>query len=322
MTKRAALSGYAVLSGVLLAFLCLPVAAQKSEPGKTDSEERPQPSINSAAEILHRTAETYRKSGKTEFNVTIQKLENRGERVSERSAVLRPEFDQIDQHVQSAAIARKERYIQEGKPVNIVIVRVMRDKWPEGTLPGAQFAMYRIDQETFEVYKVSTYAGDTTETAFYGGESFAPGTNGEAVSMIGMEAPDFTLSDPSGGTVHLRDLRGKVVLLDFWATWCPPCRELMPHIQKLHEQWTAKGLTILGLDVGEDAATVAKFAKEQSYTFPLLLDAEPQVTSRYFVQAYPTTFVIDRAGRIAFRDMGYRGPADLQAAVEKALSKD
>ena len=277
---------------------------------------------DSAMEILHRTAETYRKSGQTEFNVTIQKLENGGEKVSERSAVLRPGFDQIDQHVRSAAIAREERYILQGKPVAIVIVRVMRDEWPEGTLPGAQFAMYRIDQKTFKVYKVSTYAGSTAEIAFYGGELPATGVNGEAVSMVGMEAPDFTLSDPSGETVHLRDLRGKVVVVDFWATWCGPCRALMPHIQKMHEQLAAKGLTILGLDVGEDAATVEKFAKEQSYTFRLLLDAEPQVTSRYFVQGYPTTFVIDRAGRIAFRDAGSGNPTDLQAAVEKVLPID
>ncbi len=277
---------------------------------------------DSAMEFLHRTAETYRKSGQTEFNVTVQKFENAGARVSERSAVLRPGFDRIDQHVSSATIAREERYIQQGKPVAIVIVRVARDEWPEGTLPGTQFAMYRIDEKTFEVYKVSTYAESTTETTFYGGEPPAPGMHGEGGSIIGMEAPDFSLSDPSGETVHLRDLRGRVVVVDFWATWCPPCRELMPHIQKMHEELAANGLTVLGLDVGEDAATVTKFAEKRSYTFRLLLDAEPQVTSRYFVQGYPTTFVIDRAGRIAFRDMGSVNPAGLRAAVEKALSND
>jgi peroxiredoxin len=253
---------------------------------------------------------------------TLQKLENGGEKVSERSALRRPGFDQIDQHVRSALIAREERYIQQGKPVAIVVVRVMRDEWPEGTLPGAEFAMYRIDQKTFQVYKVSTYVGNTTEIAFYGGESPAPGMTGEGVSMIGMEAPDFTLSDPSGASFHLRDLRGKVVVVDFWATWCGPCRQLMPHIQKMHEQLAAKGLAILGLDVGEDADRVANFARKQSYTFRLLLDAEPQVTRSYFITALPTTFVIDRAGRIAFRGLGFDDPTGLQAVVENALVKD
>jgi len=274
---------------------------------------------DSAMEILHGTAETYRKSGEVEFKVTLQKIENGGEKVSERSTVRRPGFDQIDQHVRSAEIAREERFIQRGSPVAIVIVRVIRDQWSEGTLPGAQYAMYRIDLKTFQVYKVSTYAENTTETAIYGGES--PAMQAEGISMIGMEAPDFTLFDPSGEPVHLRDLRGKVVVVDFWATWCGPCLALMPHIQKMHEQLASKGLTILGLDVGEDAAAVSKFAKEQSYTFRLLLDGEPEVTSRCFVQAYPTTFVIDRAGRIVFRDMGSGKPTDLQAAVEKALSR-
>lgn len=277
---------------------------------------------NSAMDILHHTADAYRHSGQTEFHVTLQEVENRGEKVSGRSAVVHPGFDQIDQHVQSAVIARQERYNQQGKPVAIVIVRVTRDEWREGTLPGAQFAMYRIDQQTFEVYKVSTYAGNTTETIFYGGELPAPAMNGEGISMIGMEAPDFTASDPSGRTVHLRDLRGNVVVLDFWASWCGPCRMLMPHIQKMHEKFAEKGLTILGLNVGEDAATVEKFAKDNSYTFRLLLDTEPQVTSRYFVQSYPTTFVIDRAGRIAFRDIGSAGPQNLQAAVEMALANN
>ena len=78
-------------------------------------------------------------------------------------------------------------------------------------------------------------------------------------------------------------------------------------------------LVVLGLDVGEDAGAVEKFAREQSYSFPLLIGAEPDVAARYFVEAYPSTFVIDRLGHIVFRDLGGGDPAKLQAAVEKAL---
>ena len=139
------------------------------------------------------------------------------------------------------------------------------------------------------------------------------------MALVGKPAPDFTLPDTAGKPVNLRGLRGNVVIVDFWATWCPPCRAMMPHLQQMHRTLADQGLVILGLDVGEDAETVAKFAKRESYTFPLLLGAEPDVAAKYYVESYPTTFVIDRQGRIAFRNVG-GGPADrLQSAVENAL---
>jgi len=275
---------------------------------------------NQAMDILHRTADTYKKLGRSEVPVTVQTLQNGGAKVSERSVAKPLAFDQIDQHVTRATIAREERYMENGKPVGIVIVQVTRDEWPKGTLPGVQFAMYRIDKATNRVYKVSTYANDTTEIAFYGKAPAGVTQADQPVSLVGMEAPDFTLSDPSGKPVHLRDLRGKVVLVDFWATWCGPCRALMPSIQKMHEELASKGLVVLGLDVGEDAARVEKFAAAQHYTFRLLLDAEPEVTARYFVQAYPTTFVIGRDGRIALHDLGGK-PDELKSAVLKALDR-
>lgn len=275
----------------------------------------------SAMEILHRVAGAASVTGQAEFKVTIQTIENGGDRASERSAYLRPGFDQVDQHVRSADIMREERYIHQGKPVRVVIVRVTRDAWPVGTLPGAEFSMYRIDEETYEVYKVSTFAGSSTETDFYDPGQQAPDSTGEATSLIGMEAPDFTLPDAAGKAVHLRDLRGAVVVLDFWASWCGPCRQSMPYIQKMHDEWAAKGLTVLGLNVGEEAATAEKFAHDESYTFRMLFDAEPQVTRSYFLQALPTTVVIDRAGRVAFRDTGWSSPDELQAAVQRALAE-
>ena len=93
----------------------------------------------------------------------------------------------------------------------------------------------------------------------------------------------------------------------------------MPHLQQMHRELSGKGLVILGLDVGEDAETVTKFARQLSYTFPLLLGAEPDVAARYYVQSYPTTFVIDRQGRIAFRGMGGESAEGLQSAVDSAL---
>ena len=132
MTRHPTLSSFAILRGVLLAFLILP-AAQGSGPAKTHSE--PVAQNDSAMEILparRRLTANWARANST----SLFRSWNTAAKGSSASAVRRPGFDQIDQHVQSAAIAREERYIQQGQPVAIVIVRVTRNKWPEGTCPA------------------------------------------------------------------------------------------------------------------------------------------------------------------------------------------
>ena len=141
-----------------------------------------------------------------------------------------------------------------------------------------------------------------------------------STTIVGSEAPDFGLQDASGRVVTLSSLRGKVVVVDFWATWCPPCRALMPYLEKMQRKFASNGLVILGLDVGEGAKEVTAFAKQHSYTFTLLLGAEPDISAKYYVEAYPTTFVIDRVGRITFRDLGGNSPDKLRSAVQSALA--
>jgi peroxiredoxin/outer membrane lipoprotein-sorting protein len=247
---------------------------------------------------------------------------------------------EIDRHVRETSIAREEEFLVNGKPVPIYVVNVVRDQWPRGSIEGAEHTMYRIDRESFVVYKAITYSPKATEILLYSIAKwnqplpealfrFEPPASARAASpaslpaqskpLVGAVAPDFTLPDTGGNTVHLRELQGKVIIVDFWATWCPPCRALMPRLQKMYVNWEKRGLVVLGLDVGEDANTVEKFAREQSYTFPLLIGTEPDIAAKYFVEAYPSTFVIDRLGRIVFRDLGGADPAKLQAAVEKAL---
>jgi peroxiredoxin len=130
-------------------------------------------------------------------------------------------------------------------------------------------------------------------------------------------APDFAVTDLAGRTVRLSGLRGKVVVLNLWATWCPPCVEEMPSMEKL---WTTLGgddLTVLAVSQDEDGRrAVEPFVQQSHYTFPIYLDPDRQVGDRYGVWGYPETFVIDRNGYVVERVIGPRdwgAPASLAA---------
>lgn len=114
------------------------------------------------------------------------------------------------------------------------------------------------------------------------------------------QASPFTLKDIAGNSVSLEVLfQGKkAVLLNFWATWCPPCREEIPDLVKLHERLNAKGVSVVGVDVGESAEKVAAFMKKQKIGYPVLLDSDSKVTGDYGVVGIPTTFLITPDGQI------------------------
>ena len=183
-------------------------------------------------------------------------------------------------------------------------------KWDQA-MPGTLFA--------FTPPK-SARAVDATAATAPAQAQALPAAAPAAMTLIGAAAPDFSLRDTSGNYVSLAALRGKVVIVDFWASWCPPCQAQLPVLEKMHSELRDQGLVVLGLDVGEDSEHVAQFAKQKGYTFTLLLGAEPDITEKYFVDGYPTTFLVDRQGRIAFRTMGGETPDKLQAAVEAALA--
>ena len=120
---------------------------------------------------------------------------------------------------------------------------------------------------------------------------------------------DFTLDLLSGGETALSDYRGKVVFLNFWATWCPPCREEMPSMQTLYDELADEGLEMLAVNVLEDAETARGFIEEEGFTYPVLLDTNGRVMIRYGVRAYPTTYIVDREGNVlgvrpGFHDWG------------------
>ncbi len=119
-------------------------------------------------------------------------------------------------------------------------------------------------------------------------------------------APDFTLRDLDGNRHRLSDYRGRVVIVNFWATWCPPCRAEMPSMQRAWERLRKEGVVMLGIDVGEDEDTVFQFTADYPVEFPLLLDQDSSVIGRWPVRGLPTTFVVDPQGRLAYRAIGGR----------------
>lgn len=119
-------------------------------------------------------------------------------------------------------------------------------------------------------------------------------------------APDFTLTDLDGEPHTLSDYRGKVVIINFWATWCPPCRAEMPSMQRAWEQIQPEGMIMLGVDVGEDEDTIFAFTANYPVEFPLLMDQDSAAVAQWPVRGLPTTFVIDPAGRVVYRAVGGR----------------
>jgi len=131
-----------------------------------------------------------------------------------------------------------------------------------------------------------------------------------------MRPPEFSGQSPEGKMLSLADLRGKVVLLNFWATWCPDCRPEMPMFEQLHRDFATKGLIVLGVNVREGAHTVQSYAKELALTFPLVLDLKGKISSAYGVIGIPSTFLIGRDGRAVALAVG---PRDWASAPARAI---
>jgi peroxiredoxin len=112
------------------------------------------------------------------------------------------------------------------------------------------------------------------------------------------DAPDFQVRTPDGSTLRLTDFKGKVVFLNFWATWCEPCREEMPSMERLHQAYKDRGLVVLAISLDLQGASVVKpFVKKFALTFPIGLDPKMTVRETYGVWAVPSTFLIDRKGK-------------------------
>lgn len=131
---------------------------------------------------------------------------------------------------------------------------------------------------------------------------------------------DFTLSDLNGDPVSLSDYRGKVVYVNFWATWCKWCKKEMPDMEAIHQAYSGLGLVILAVSVGEEMEKVAQFIEENQYTFQTLLDPDKAVAQAYGVKPIPVSIFIDRNGHVAYRKLGYMDEERMREQIDILIS--
>ena len=136
---------------------------------------------------------------------------------------------------------------------------------------------------------------------------------------VGELAPDFTLIDLEGNQVSLSDFRGKTVFVNFWATWCPPCRAEMPEIEAVYQEYKDKGVVIIGVDIEETKEEVLQFVQQGGYSWTFVLDTTGEVTANYKIQAIPTSFFIDREGIIRAMNVGALTKRTMEVQLSRAL---
>jgi len=143
-------------------------------------------------------------------------------------------------------------------------------------------------------------------------------TGSDQGPQIGNLAPDFQLYNLEGQTVSLSDLRGKPMLINFWATRCPACVSEMPYIQAVYDEWSDKGLVVLAISIGESHSQVENFMESQGLSLPVLLDTKQDIAQKYNIQYIPTTFFIDKDSIIQDKIIG---PFQNKTQIENRLSK-
>ena len=135
--------------------------------------------------------------------------------------------------------------------------------------------------------------------------------------QVGEVAPAWETKDPEGKTHKLADYKGKIVVMDFWATWCPPCRQAMPGLQKIHEQYKDQGVVVLGMNFAErPGGDPVGYMKEQEFTYGLMLNSE-EIAKAYGVSGIPAFFVVGPDGKVIHRAVGF-GP-DTKQKLEEVI---
>lgn len=288
----------------------------------------------------------YRRQNSAEMEGSQRAARDRASYLASIAVEITREYERLSARVRSARLLPRESLLIENQPVECWVVQTEPD--PPADEPDQKTARtYWIDADRLLVLKSvqSTRIEDSdgaletrittrlkrarTEEGFP--ESwfvFHPPEGAREVvqfrpprlggmELIGQEAADFSLKELGGQEVRLRNLRGRVVLLNFWASWCGPCRLEMPVIEKLHQELGSKGLSVFGIN-DEDVETIREYLSEYEYTFPTLLDTDQQVARLYRVRGIPTMVVIDRQGIVSHYRVGLSRERDLRSWLKKA----
>jgi thiol-disulfide isomerase/thioredoxin len=151
------------------------------------------------------------------------------------------------------------------------------------------------------------------------GEEASPTLVREYAPRVGYLAPDFELKDNQGSPVKLSDYKGKPVLINFWATWCPPCRAEMPEIEAAYRKYKSQGLVVLGIDAREDNGAVNRYVADGGYSWDMPMDYNGDTIATYGVAAFPTSFFVDREGFIRSTQVGGMDKRGLEDRLAKIL---
>jgi peroxiredoxin len=179
--------------------------------------------------------------------------------------------------------------------VTTTLATALREQPPAGK-PGEPDSLY-VELASLVRYEHMQAASDNPQ--------FAAAMAKLEADDVKRQSADFTLADLQGKTWHLQDLRGKVVLVNFWATWCPPCRKEMPDLQSLYDKFKDQGFVVLAIS-DEEAAKVAPFISDRKISYPVMLDPGRKVNDLFIVDGIPKSFVYDRSGKMVAQSIDMR----------------
>ena len=141
--------------------------------------------------------------------------------------------------------------------------------------------------------------------------------------LTGQSAPDFALKSSTGANLRLSEYRGDVVMINFWATWCGPCRQEMPLLDELYTRYERVGFNLLGVNIDDDSRRAMQMVDELGVTFPVLFDARKEVSKLYNVDAMPVTVLVDREGNVRYVHQGYKpGYEDMYLDQVRSLLRE